>query len=228
MADGKRPPIPALEELPGGGFEGLMRFMALLQRCWAQAPADRPAFPAIIQELRWASLHAAPRGAAARFRRMCRAAACAALLHAPRPPATCNSHSKNGGVLPLPRVSVRLPTGAACVTCSDPASCCAWPCGHHTFPHFHTRFTLVPAPSTTTTTPPGRELLSLLEPGTAQSDSCRNSGVLPLLELPSAHLEASPLHQNVQRTVHIPGQVLASPFSAMALKLVPPGLASGS
>lgn len=40
-------------------FAGLDSYCALMQRCWAQAPADRPGFPEVVQELRRLSEHAA-------------------------------------------------------------------------------------------------------------------------------------------------------------------------
>lgn len=54
MQRGLRPPIPSSEELPGAerGFAGLDRYVALLKRCWAQRPEDRPTFGEIVAELR--------------------------------------------------------------------------------------------------------------------------------------------------------------------------------
>ncbi len=53
MAEGRRPPIPELAQLPGdcASFEGLDAYMALLQKCCAQSPGDRPPFDAILMEL---------------------------------------------------------------------------------------------------------------------------------------------------------------------------------
>ncbi len=51
---GGRPPIPALDKLPGGGFEGLADYVALMQRCWAHDPVDRPIFAEIVATLRQA------------------------------------------------------------------------------------------------------------------------------------------------------------------------------
>lgn len=51
--------IPAKEELPGPDtqrFAGLDDYVGLLQRCWAQDPAERPTFEDCIHELRWAGL----------------------------------------------------------------------------------------------------------------------------------------------------------------------------
>ena len=53
---GERPRIPPRGELPGpdtAAFGGLDAYVALLQKCWAQDPQERPAFAAIAEELRW-------------------------------------------------------------------------------------------------------------------------------------------------------------------------------
>jgi hypothetical protein len=48
-----RPDIPAkAAELPGGVFDGWAAYTALLQRCWAHEPAERPTFDVVIAELR--------------------------------------------------------------------------------------------------------------------------------------------------------------------------------
>jgi len=37
--------IPAdLEALPGGSFPGMPEYLALMKRCWAEEPRQRPAF----------------------------------------------------------------------------------------------------------------------------------------------------------------------------------------
>jgi serine/threonine protein kinase len=51
LRDGKRPEIPPADELPGGTFPGLPAYVALMQRCWAQEPADRPDFGQVLEEL---------------------------------------------------------------------------------------------------------------------------------------------------------------------------------
>jgi serine/threonine protein kinase len=55
LGAGERPPIPPRSELPGppgtAEWEGLDGYLALMQRCWAQEPEDRPSFEAIINEL---------------------------------------------------------------------------------------------------------------------------------------------------------------------------------
>jgi serine/threonine protein kinase len=54
VVQGERPTMPP--RLPGesGGadFPGLARYVALMQRCWAQQPADRPGVKEVISELR--------------------------------------------------------------------------------------------------------------------------------------------------------------------------------
>lgn len=49
--------MPPAEQLPGmpesGPSEGLDEYVALLQRCWAQDPEQRPTFADIIPQLRW-------------------------------------------------------------------------------------------------------------------------------------------------------------------------------
>lgn len=51
-----RPPVPRnTEELPGGAAEayvGVGDYIALMKRCWDQAPAERPAFKEIVDTLR--------------------------------------------------------------------------------------------------------------------------------------------------------------------------------
>lgn len=54
LSEGARLPIPARADLPGPGaleFAGLGRYVALLQRCWAQNPLDRPTFEEAAAEL---------------------------------------------------------------------------------------------------------------------------------------------------------------------------------
>jgi hypothetical protein len=54
VMDGGRLGMPDLQQLPGGrgGLSGLEGYVALIQRCWAQSPEDRPSFGEIIAELR--------------------------------------------------------------------------------------------------------------------------------------------------------------------------------
>ena len=50
----KRPPIPAPADLPGphsGAWVGLERYTALMQRCWAEEPGQRPGFGEMVREL---------------------------------------------------------------------------------------------------------------------------------------------------------------------------------
>lgn len=53
VQEGLRPSIPKPEDLPGAEkvFAGLDRYIALLNRCWSQKPADRPPLAAIVSEL---------------------------------------------------------------------------------------------------------------------------------------------------------------------------------
>lgn len=51
----RRPPVPdaaAAAALPGGVFAGYEEYAALMQRCWAEAPEDRPTFERVAAELR--------------------------------------------------------------------------------------------------------------------------------------------------------------------------------
>lgn len=50
--NGGRPEIPAPRDLRGGAFPGLPAYTALLRRCWAQNPYDRPSFAELVPELR--------------------------------------------------------------------------------------------------------------------------------------------------------------------------------
>ncbi len=53
---GGRLEVPPRQALPGpdtATFVGLDDYVALMQRCWAQAPADRPGFQEIVVQLRW-------------------------------------------------------------------------------------------------------------------------------------------------------------------------------
>ena len=53
MMEEARPPVPPPAALPGGGFVGLPAYEALMRRCWAQAPVDRPQnFAEVISALR--------------------------------------------------------------------------------------------------------------------------------------------------------------------------------
>lgn len=56
VAGGGRLAVPPLEALPGGDtatFAGLLgSYCALMQRCWAQDPSQRPTFQCVVPELR--------------------------------------------------------------------------------------------------------------------------------------------------------------------------------
>lgn len=54
IASGERLPVPALQELPGAPPPAQLydAYVALMRRCWAQQPADRPTFSQVIVELR--------------------------------------------------------------------------------------------------------------------------------------------------------------------------------
>ena len=53
VVQGDRPAVPAAGQLPGGAFPGYPRYEALIRRCWAQEPAERPAsFGEVLAELR--------------------------------------------------------------------------------------------------------------------------------------------------------------------------------
>lgn len=55
IAQGGRLEVPAREALPGpdtASFAGLDAYIALMQRCWAQNPDERPTFGEIADELR--------------------------------------------------------------------------------------------------------------------------------------------------------------------------------
>jgi hypothetical protein len=55
LSAGERLEIPPHAALPGPDthlFAGLDAYIGLLQRCWAQDPAERPRFQEVIQELR--------------------------------------------------------------------------------------------------------------------------------------------------------------------------------
>lgn len=54
VSKGERLPVPALEQVPGPQpSEQLFdAYVALLQRCWAQLPEERPAFNDVITDLR--------------------------------------------------------------------------------------------------------------------------------------------------------------------------------
>ena len=50
--EGARPPVPPAERIPGGSFQGLPGYLALMERCWAQQPEDRPAsFEEVVESL---------------------------------------------------------------------------------------------------------------------------------------------------------------------------------
>lgn len=56
ITSGGRPPIPEPTKLPGseagGQFDGLDDYIALMQRCWAQTPEERPSFQEMVQLVR--------------------------------------------------------------------------------------------------------------------------------------------------------------------------------
>jgi hypothetical protein len=55
VTEGGRLEVPDRSELPGPDtmtFDGLETYVALMRRCWAQRPEDRPAFQEIISDLR--------------------------------------------------------------------------------------------------------------------------------------------------------------------------------
>lgn len=64
VLDGGRLPMPDLGQLPGpgGNFQapgpagGIQLYLALMARCWAQQPEDRPTFTDIIASLRCAGI----------------------------------------------------------------------------------------------------------------------------------------------------------------------------
>ncbi len=58
VMNGGRLEIPDDSHIPGldGGIEGISAYRALLQRCWAQSPQDRPSFDEIVDELRWVAV----------------------------------------------------------------------------------------------------------------------------------------------------------------------------
>ncbi|GAB4822575.1 hypothetical protein N2152v2_009621 [Parachlorella kessleri] len=52
---GGRPPVPPQHELPGregGEAGGLDDYVALMQRCWAQAPEERPSFQDVVSKFK--------------------------------------------------------------------------------------------------------------------------------------------------------------------------------
>lgn len=55
VSSGERLPVPPREEVAGAPpppavYDG---YIALMQRCWAQDPAERPPFADVIVDLRW-------------------------------------------------------------------------------------------------------------------------------------------------------------------------------
>lgn len=51
VANGGRLEIPQPDQVAGGSFSEYAAFVALIQRCWAQAPAERPGFAEIVHWL---------------------------------------------------------------------------------------------------------------------------------------------------------------------------------
>ena len=52
---GNRLPVPPSAELPGpgsGDWDKMDAYLALMNRCWAQRPEDRPTFGEVMAELR--------------------------------------------------------------------------------------------------------------------------------------------------------------------------------
>lgn len=49
---GLRPEVPAVSALPTAPLRQHSAYVALMRRCWATDPAQRPAFEAVISELR--------------------------------------------------------------------------------------------------------------------------------------------------------------------------------
>lgn len=65
VLNGGRLEVPAREELPGPdtpAFGALDEYVRLMERCWAQAPQERPTFEDIVPQLR-ALLAQAPQAA---------------------------------------------------------------------------------------------------------------------------------------------------------------------
>ena len=60
VSEGQRLAVPVREAVSGAAPEPHLyeRFVALMRRCWAQRPADRPDFDEVIQELRAMSARA--------------------------------------------------------------------------------------------------------------------------------------------------------------------------
>lgn len=52
MSSGARPPVPDADSVPGGGFNGFDDYVALMRRCYAQNPGERPGFEEVVHELR--------------------------------------------------------------------------------------------------------------------------------------------------------------------------------
>ena len=55
IASGGRLPLPPRDSLPGpgsGDWPGLDAYVALMERCWAQAPEDRPSMTQVAADLR--------------------------------------------------------------------------------------------------------------------------------------------------------------------------------
>lgn len=53
MIGRKRMEVPTAADLPGGGFTGMEAYVALMERCWSESPADRPTFEEVVAALRW-------------------------------------------------------------------------------------------------------------------------------------------------------------------------------
>lgn len=55
VTSNQRLPVPQKSEIPGpegGSWRNLNRYVALMERCWAQNPGDRPDFEEIMSELK--------------------------------------------------------------------------------------------------------------------------------------------------------------------------------
>ena len=85
LINGRRPAVPPRPELPGlggGGGAGLDAYLALMRRCWAQQPDERPPFEEVVPELRCVAV-----GPVAAVGQRRQGRCCAASPRAPRPAA---------------------------------------------------------------------------------------------------------------------------------------------